>query len=96
MRRTTAFLTAAALVGPPLAAQPQTPLAVDHAYCAKLSEMYIRYLADPNGSLHMGAVTPDAKGGVAVAQCHAGHTAEAIPVLERLLTGAGFTLPPRG
>jgi hypothetical protein len=57
--------------------------------------MYIRYIGDPDGSLHMGAKTPDVVGGVAVAKCRAGNTAESIPVLERLLTNAGLTLPPR-
>ena len=35
-------------------------------------------------------------GGVALAKCKAGDPAAAIPILERKLTDAGFTLPPRG
>jgi hypothetical protein len=95
MSRTASRLMAFALVGLPLAARAQLPLSPEQAYCARLSEMYIRYLGDPDGSRHMGAKTPDVTGGVAVAKCRAGNTVDAIPVLERLLTGAGFTLPPR-
>ena len=96
MTPTTSCLVAVALIGLPLAAPAQAPFSPEQVYCARLSEMYIRYLGDPNGSRHMGAVTPDVVGGAAVAKCRAGNTVEGIPVLERLLTGAGFTLPPRG
>ena len=96
MVRAGLLLTAAALVALAPAAEADESSARDLAYCARLSDMYIRYIGDPTGSRSMGAITPDAVGGVAVAKCRAGNTAESIPVLERLLTNAGFTLPPRG
>ena len=50
---------------------------------------------DPNSSNFAG-VTPDVDGGVAVAKCREGDAATAIPILQRKLSDAGFTLPPRG
>jgi hypothetical protein len=101
MVRASLLLTAAALVALPawavaLPARAEETSARDLAYCGRLADMYIRYIGDPNGSRHMGAVTPDAVGGSAVAKCRAGNTTDSIPVLERLLTNAGFTLPLRG
>jgi hypothetical protein len=67
----------------------------DLRYCAQLSELYIRYV----GRLEAGPsapVKPDVNGGVALAKCHAGDAAASIPILERKLRNAGFTLPPRG
>ncbi|MDP1963377.1 MAG: hypothetical protein Q8K93_14370 [Reyranella sp.] len=66
----------------------------DQRYCDRLGELYIRYV----GRSETGPrtpVTPDVVGGTALAQCRAGNTAEAIPVLERKLLNARFTLPPR-
>lgn len=67
----------------------------DMEYCARLSDLYIRYV----GRSETGPrtpVTPDVVGGVALAQCKQESTvAQAIPVLERKLLGARFTLPPR-
>ena len=40
--------------------------------------------------------TPNVVGGEAVAKCQEGDAAASIPVLERLLTNAGFTLPRHG
>jgi hypothetical protein len=94
--RASPLLVAAALVAPPAAVQAEEANARDLAYCARLSDMYVRYIGDPTGSRNMGAITPDVVGGVAVAKCRAGNPGESIPVLERLLTNAGFTLPPRG
>ena len=91
-----AAIAAIALLGLPLAAQAQTPTssAADLSYCAKLSDIYQRYLG-PEKSGHFDT-TPNVVGGEAVAKCQQGDAAASIPVLERLLTNAGFTLPPRG
>lgn len=67
----------------------------DLAYCAKLSELYQRYVgADPSTS-SMDGVTPDVIGGEAVAKCREGDAKASIPTLERLLRDADMTLPPR-
>jgi hypothetical protein len=96
MLRTTTLLAAITLLGLPLAAQAQTPTsnAADLNYCAQLSDLYRRYL----GSENSGRIdtTPDVVGGEAVAKCQQGDAAASIPVLERLLTNGGFTLPRRG
>jgi hypothetical protein len=67
----------------------------DMQYCAALSDLYIRYV----GRSETGPrtpVAPDVVGGVALAQCKQQDTvAQAIPVLERKLLNARFTLPPR-
>ena len=96
MLRTTTLLAAITLLGLPLAAQAQTPTAsaADLSYCAKLSDLYQRYLG-PESSGHMDT-TPGVVGGEAVAKCQQGDAAASIPVLERLLTNAGFTLPRHG
>ena len=96
MPRTTTLLAAIALLGLPLAAQAQTPAAsaADLSYCAKLSDLYLRYLG-PESSGHMDT-TPGVVGGEAVAKCQEGNAAASIPVLERLLTNAGFSLPRHG
>ena len=96
MLRTTTLLAAITLLGLPLAAQAQTPTssAADLSYCAKLSDIYRRYLG-PENSGHLDT-TPNVVGGEAVAKCQQGDAAASIPVLERLLTNAGFTLPRHG
>jgi hypothetical protein len=96
MLRTTTLLAAIGLLGLPLAAQAQAPTssAADLSYCAKLSDIYQRYLG-PENSRHMDT-TPNVVGGAAVAKCQEGDAAASIPVLERLLTSAGFTLPRHG
>jgi hypothetical protein len=85
----------AAIALPPGVHAQQTSRATDLRYCAQLSELYIRYVgrseAGPNAP-----VRPDVNGGVALAKCHEGDAASAIPILERKLVNAGFTLPPRG
>ena len=99
MSRTLKLLLAvpvALLMALPFAAQAQEGgRAADLSYCAKLSDLYIRYVgrseAGPNAP-----VRPDVNGGVALAKCKEGDTASAIPILERKLVNAGFTLPPRG
>ena len=96
MLRTTTLLAAITLLGLPLAARAQTPAssAADLSYCAKLSDIYQRYL----GSERSGHIdtTPNVIGGEAVAKCQEGDAAASIPVLERLLTNGGFTLPRHG
>ena len=80
----------------PITAEAQTGDRVaDLRYCAQLSDLYVRYVgrseAGPNAP-----VRPDVNSGVAMAKCKEGDTATAIPILERKLVNAGFTLPPRG
>lgn len=67
----------------------------DVGYCARLTNLYERYIGrsadaplrpNPGGSL-------DAD--VAAAQCRQGNPS-GIPALERVLQSNGFTLPPRG
>ena len=85
----------AAVCLPPAAYAQQANRAADLQYCAQLSNLYVRYVgrseAGPNAP-----VRPDVNGGVALAKCKGGDTVAAIPVLERKLVNAGFTLPPRG
>ena len=73
----------------------QVARAADLRYCAQLSELYVRYVGrsehGPNAP-----VKPDVNGGVALAKCHEGDAVASIPILERKLLNAGFTLPPRG
>ena len=68
----------------------------DMEYCARLSELYIRYVGRSEAGPSRVPVTPDAVGGTALAQCkHEDTVVQAIPVLERKLLDARFTLPPR-
>ena len=85
-----------ACVVAPLAAQAQAkrPMS-DSDYCAALSERYIRYVGRSEAGPH-SPVRPDVNGGVALAKCKEGDFAAGIPILERKLTNAGVTLPPRG
>jgi hypothetical protein len=76
--------------GPPPTNSPQ-----DLAYCAKLSELYLRYVGPDPNSANMGGVRPDVVGGEAVAKCREGDARASIPTLERLLRDADITLPPR-
>ena len=100
MSRLSVLLIALVVLAPAPATQAQEkpfggyPTA-DMQYCAKLSDLYIRYV----GRSETGPrtpVTPDAVGGTALAQCkEESKVAQAIPVLERKLLNARFTLPPR-
>jgi hypothetical protein len=76
--------------GPPPTNSPQ-----DLAYCAKLSDLYLRYVGPDPNSANMGGVRPDVVGGEAVAKCREGDARASIPTLERLLRDADITLPPR-
>ena len=66
----------------------------DMNYCAALADLYVRYVgrseAGPSSNRR-----PDVTGGVAIAKCHSGDTAAAIPILEQKLTDARITLPAR-
>ena len=63
----------------------------DRAYCAQLSDLYRRYLGNIGER-----VFPDVAAAVAMDDCARGDTAAGIPVLERKLRDARFTLPKRG
>ena len=76
----------------PLAAQMQAQAqANDMAYCAELSNLYRRYL----GNSGEGRQFPDVSASVAMDECQKGNTAAGIPVLEKKLRDARFTLPKR-
>lgn len=62
----------------------------DMAYCAQLSDLYRRYLGNTGER-----VIPDVTAAVAMDQCARGDTAAGIPVLEKKLRDARFTLPKR-
>ncbi|HEX9328937.1 MAG TPA: hypothetical protein VF915_20605 [Reyranella sp.] len=85
----------AAIFLPPGAHAQQVARAADLRYCAQLSELYIRYVGRSEAG-PSAPVKPDVNGGVALAKCHEGDVAVSIPILERKLLNAGFTLPPRG
>jgi hypothetical protein len=73
-------------------AHAQTPSPTgDMAYCAQLSAQYRRYL----GNTGEGRTFPDVAAATAMDQCERGNTATGIPVLEKKLRDARFTLPKR-
>ena len=78
----------------PTVALAQSPPA-DVAYCSRLAALYVHYIgrseAGPYDDVRRGSLDNQ----VAASQCKQGRTAEAIPVLERVLRNNGFTLPPR-
>lgn len=82
------FLLAAVVAFSPVPSMAQSS---DAAYCARLSDLVIRYL----GKQINGENRPDAESLVAIDRCNHGDTAAGIPVLERKLRRADFTLPPR-
>lgn len=93
-----AFVILVAVAGtclPPVAHAQQNRRAADLQYCARLSDLYVRYVGRSEAGPSV-PVRPDVNGGVALAKCKEGDTAAAIPILERKLVNAGFTLPPRG
>jgi hypothetical protein len=96
MPKAPGFLVAFAAVTLSVAANAQPDnRAADLRYCAHLSDLYIRYVGRSEAGPD-APVKPDVNGGVALAKCKEGDTATAIPILERKLVNAGFTLPPRG
>jgi len=66
----------------------------DMNYCAALADLYVRYVGRSETGPRSNR-RPDVDGGVAVSKCHAGDTATAIPMLERMLTDAKISLPAR-
>ena len=74
----------------PVVAQAQAS-ANDMTYCAELSNLYRRYL----GNSGEGRQFPDVSASVAMDDCQKGNTAAGIPVLEKKLRDARFTLPKR-
>ena len=62
----------------------------DAAYCADLGAMYQRYIVIESGQ----RTQRDAGCEIAIDRCRRGDYS-GIPVLERKLRNAGFTLPPR-
>lgn len=77
-----------AAAAPDARAQSQSD---DMAYCAELSALYRRYL----GTTGQGRQFPDVDASVAIDACERGNTAAGIPVLEKKLRDARFTLPKR-
>jgi hypothetical protein len=71
------------------------PAAGDVAYCNRLADLYDRYLGQSDNSPWRSTVANSLEGQVASTQCREGKPASAIPTLERILRGNGFTLPPR-
>ena len=72
-------------------AQAPTMSKDDMAYCAELSALYRRYL----GNTGEGRSFPDVTAANAISDCERGNTAAGIPVLEKKLRDARFTLPRR-
>ena len=64
----------------------------DRAYCLELSNLYLRYLAYTG----LGRPFPDLSAIAAINDCQAGNTEAGVPVLEKRLLDARFTLPKRG
>ena len=80
----------------PVVASAQPGVPPDRAYCAALSEKYVRYVGYGADTSRRYQRSAPLDGQVAVTQCQRGETAAAIPVLERELTRAGIALPGRG
>ena len=77
------------------AQQQPTSSPQDLAYCAKLSQIYQRYVGANASSPSMAGSTPDVAGGEAVAKCREGDAKASIPTLECLLEDADMPLPKR-
>jgi hypothetical protein len=78
----------------PVAARAQASPG-DVAYCNRLADLYDRYLGQSDNSPWRANPSNSLDGQVASTQCREGKPASAIPALERILRGNGFTLPPR-
>jgi serine/threonine protein kinase/peptidoglycan hydrolase-like protein with peptidoglycan-binding domain len=74
-------------VGP--SSSNQSSVSRDQVYCDKLSQLYRRYEQNSPGRRF------DVAAASALEDCQRGNTASGIPVLENILRGDGFTLPPR-
>jgi hypothetical protein len=90
----TVFLLLALLLPVSAFAQAGAPPG-DVAYCNRLADLYDRYLGQSDNSPWRSTIANSLDGQVASTQCREGKPASAIPTLERLLRGNGFTLPPR-
>ena len=96
MSKAFVILAAVAAVCLPVASDAQQDRRpADLQYCGRLRDVYVRYVGRSEAGPNV-PVKPDVNGGVALAKCKEGDTAAAIPILERKLVNAGFTLPPRG
>ena len=80
-------------IGVPAQAQVHPPSA-DLRYCAALSQLYMRYVGNPETEPR-GIRRNDADADAALSQCREGNARAAIPVLERKLIENKFTLPAR-
>ena len=76
------------LVASPVPALAQSS---DAAYCTALGDLARRYL----GGTADGRNVPDLDTSMAIIECQKGNTAAGIPVLEKKLRDARFTLPKR-
>ena len=79
-----------AVAASPTHAQQAGPL-TESEYCEALITTYNRFL----GQTSARSQFPDVAAGAAIADCQKGNAARGIPVLERKLRNAGFTLPVR-
>jgi len=70
--------------------------AADIAYCNRLADIFERYLGRTENVPLWDTPSSSLESQVAAGQCRQGKPEGAIPVLERVLRGNGFTLPPRG
>ena len=95
MRKLLSGLAAVAmlLIGLPTQAQVRAP-STDLRYCAALSQLYMRYVGNPETEPR-GVRRSDAAADHAVAQCREGNATAAIPVLEGKLIDNKITLPAR-
>jgi len=76
------------LVASPVPALAQSS---DAAYCTALGDLARRYL----GGTADGRNVPDLDTSMAIIECQKGNTTAGIPVLEKKLRDARFTLPKR-
>ena len=95
MLRIASALVVAFTLSLPFAVQAQpSPTSIDQAYCAKLRDLYVRYIGHDNATAHRILPRGDNDAQVASTQCQT-NTAWAIPVLEQQLAANKFTLPTR-
>ena len=67
----------------------------DQAYCEELVYLYERYVGSSTFGPRKPVPQPDVEARWAMSRCDARDPAPAIPILERKLTNARMTLPPR-
>jgi len=66
----------------------------DVAYCNALARKYERYMPMRSYGESRGS-SPSVETLVALTMCNDGRSAEAVPVLEKALRGAGYSVPER-